>query len=272
MHQLGDQSKVDESLSPEQLFVKTRFEAIQEHPGTHLRWRIEEFQRILTAWIRFSLGLREFITECEERPDLHGELIRNVGNRSKQSQLVLQLDQLLISYVAGAGALIDHSRRLARKQPSEIEAAHKARAEKMLAEVPASAFFGKLRNYVLHNVVAPWAFQMRPKGDTTEGVISLAVDSLLVSKSTWSKEARAFLHDCGERVRLSDHLQDYEDANLMLCATLIADIVNAHRSQFDDLEKLQKQLMLGMTGGRFDNDVARHRDLEERLRVCREQE
>lgn len=267
-----DHSSPDEHLSPEQLFVKTYIEAIQDHPGTPLRWRIEEFQRVLTAWAGFSLALREFIDECENDPDIHGELIRNVGDRSKQSQLILQLDQRLIAYVAGAGALIDHSRNLARDQPSGIEEAHKSRAAAMLADVPASAFFGKLRNYILHKVVAPWAFQMRPNGNITEGIVSLQADRLLESKSTWTKDARAFLLGCEGRVRLSDHLREYEDANMMLCATLITDIMNARSEEFEELTTLQKELRQGMTGGRFNNDALRHHDLEERLRVHRENE
>jgi hypothetical protein len=135
---------------------------INGHPGKRLTNRLEELRRILDAWVGFSMMLSELLRVCENEEGIAVELMRNIGDQSGRARIVRSLDQATIAYVAGLGAVIDHTRSVVDKQGDTVKAEYAERTAALVAKHPSAPFLGKLRNYVLHNLAAPWEHRGSP--------------------------------------------------------------------------------------------------------------
>lgn len=188
--------------------IKELENQINSHPGKRLTARLDELRRILDAWAGLSMMLVELLHKCEQDEKIAVELIRNVGDQSGRATIVRSLDQATIAYVAGLGAVIDHTRSVVRKQSDAVKAEYAARTEGLVAKHPAAPFLGKLRNYVLHNVAAPWEFS-GSFGDPTATRVTLNSAALLEDQNSWNADAKEFIKMAGESIRLSPLLQPY---------------------------------------------------------------
>ena len=78
--------------------------AIAAHPGQHIVRRAKDLGRTFDTWSSFSMRLSALLNWYESDDETISELIRNVGDRSKQDDLVNALDQAIVAYTAGIGA------------------------------------------------------------------------------------------------------------------------------------------------------------------------
>lgn len=183
-------------------------EAITAHPGQHLARRLDNLKRTYNTWASFSVRLSALLDRCEDDNETIGELIRNVGDRSSRDALINSLDQATVAYVAGLGALIDHTRRVVEKESEMLQRQHSERLTALRASMPASVFLGKLRNYVLHYVAAPWEFTAHMV-DARTAAAEVLLSSKELLKFDWNGPARRFIENSGEQIRLSPLLCPY---------------------------------------------------------------
>lgn len=177
---------------------------ISQHPARRTHSRLRDLQRVLQVWNSYSLMLSQLLHELETSEEAAVELMRNVGDTSVRDQIVLSLDQGLIAYVAGLGAVVDHVRLLSSGQSTALQERYARRTTQMRSRVPSAIFLAKLRNYVLHNVAAPWGFSgtFGEAGTFKDTQISLDVETLLENKK-WTADAKAYLIASGAKIHLS---------------------------------------------------------------------
>lgn len=190
---------------------------LNEHAGTKLVRRLEQLARVFTAWRHFAIDLEILIAAFETQEDIAVELMQNV-RESTRPALQLELDKALIAYLASLGALIDHTRTLVRNQPKAVHDEFAERLSKDVFALPQAAFLGKLRNYVLHYVVAPWRFS-GTLGDQVTAEVRL--DSAALLEFDWNKDSRAFIESSGETIHLSALLRPYREATEKLHSWLL---------------------------------------------------
>lgn len=234
---------------------------IRDHPGRRLADRLERLKRTLEAWIGFSRGLSELLGEYENEPKVHTELMRNVGDRTKQSVLIRLLDQNIIAYTAGLGAVIDQARAVAQAQNRFIQDAYAARTKEIVENHPAAPFLWKLRNHVLHNIAAPWHFSGSFEEDGSSScTVSLDTELLLEDKKSWNKEAKDFIRDSGDTIQLSPLIDPYLHAMVNHIGRLLPEVMQANIASVRACDELIKKRNLLLSGGVTDGS-----DWEERI-------
>lgn len=234
---------------------------IERHPAYKAHGRLRDLGRVLRVWHMYSLMLTQLLTELEASEEASVELIRNVGDTSTRERIVLSLDQALVAYVAGLKAVIDHARVLSQGQSKGLQARYAERTQKLVVDLPYSAFLVKFRNYILHNVVAPWGFTVNTMEDgTTHSTIYLNTAPLLESKSWWDAGSKAFLSDSGDSIHLLPLLEPYRAALVAHIDVLMREIWDEIDPELDKLRELGRKRALLMTGGITNGD-----DWEDRM-------
>lgn len=223
---------------------------IDRHPAYRTHGRIRDLGRVLRVWHMYSLMLTQLLTELEGSAEASVELIRNVGDTSVRERIVLSLDQGLVAYVAGLKAVIDHARVLSQGQSKDLQARYGERTRKLVADVPYSAFLVKFRNYILHNVAAPWRFTVNTTEDGTTGSrIYLDTGPLLEDKSWWDAGSKAFLADSGHSIHLLPLLEPYRAALVGHIEVLMGEIYDEINPELDKLRELSRKRNLLVSGG-----------------------
>ena len=225
---------------------------IAEHPGQRSARRLKDLERVYHAWTGFSIGLSNLLKTCETDEDTIVELvIRNVGDTSKRIEITNVLDQSIIAYVAGLGALIDHVRIVLALQSEQLQVEYAQRIGVLMKTVPGALFLSKLRNYVLHYVVAPWEFSAEQHGDELSAEVLLNSAELLTMKN-WPAPVRSFISSTGPQLRLSPLLHPYFSAMQELVVWLIDKCWDDNRATLDEVNKLilkRNLLLTGVTDG-----------------------
>lgn len=252
---LGDDADPDaEDLSwthPDLDEIRSLEAQINQHPAKRTHNRLRDLGRILQVWNSYSMMLSQLLRALETSEEASAELMKNVGDTSGQDRIVLSLDQGLIAYVAGLGAVVDHARTLSEGQSGALQERYANRTKELLSRLPAAIFLAKLRNYVLHNVAAPWEFSGSfGKGGTFEETrISLTVETLLENKKWWNADAKAYLLASGARIHLSPLLEDYRKALLEHIDTLMQEVFDEIKPSLEAVNELARQRNLLATGG-----------------------
>lgn len=258
--------KKDEEFDPEDLnWTHPHTSAIQEieaqirqHPGKRLTNRLDELQRVLEAWAGFSMMLSNLLRACETEEKLAVELFRNVGDQSGRRDIVRSLDQFTIAYVAGLGAVIDHTRSVVNKQSESVKADYAQRTAALVEKHPAAPFLGKLRNYVLHNLAAPWEFS-GSFGENMTCRVALTSEVLLEDK-TWNAGAKDFIVKAGKSIQLSPLLQPYMEAMVEHVGMVFPAVISENKALLDECDALIEKRNLLLTDGVTDG-----RDWEARM-------
>lgn len=255
------------SEHPQSSDIEAVEEEIREHPGHNLGLRLKDLDRVFSAWGGFSVALSRLLNQCETHEETIVELvIRNVGDTSARTALTTALDQALIAYVAGLGAVIDHARIVLKSQKPELQAEYAKRLKRLTAAVPGALFLAKLRTFVLHYVVAPWEFTARNEGSVTTARVLLSSRELL--KIDWQRDARDFIESAGDQVHLSPLLQPYLEEMRSLTAWLLERCWAENAALFEQVNGLIAKRNLLLTGGVSDGRdwEARVAHMEENLR------
>lgn len=240
---------------------------IREHPGNNLGRRLKDLDRVFSAWGGFSVALSRLLKQCETHEETIVELvIRNVGDTSARTAITTALDQALIAYVAGLGAVIDHARIVLKSQKPELQTEYAERLGRMTKAVPGALFLAKLRTFVLHYVVAPWEFTAQTEGSTTTARVFLNSRELL--RIDWPPAARDFIESAGEQLHLSPLLHSYLEEMHSLIAWLLERCWAENAAQFQQVNGLIAKRNLLLTGGVSDGRdwEARVAHMEENLR------
>lgn len=225
-------------------------EQIRLHPGGRLSIRLQELQRVLGAWAGFSAGLSDLLDACENQESYAIELMRNVGDQSGRLIIIRSLDQAIIAYVAGLGAVIDHTRSVVQKQSEAIKSEYAERTTKLVENHPAAPFLGKLRNYVLHNVAAPWEFS-GTFSDRVQTRVALNSAVLLEDKK-WTGDAKEFIIAAGQSIHLSPLLPSYLEAMIGHIEQAISAVLEDNVDSIDECNDLIRKRNMLLTAGATD--------------------
>ncbi|TFB88233.1 hypothetical protein E3O44_06050 [Cryobacterium algoricola] len=221
---------------------------ISQHPGRRLGNRLEQLKRVFEAWAGFSISFSELLEKCEKDDEFMPELIRNVGDRTKRQLIILSLDQATIAYTAGLGAVIDQSRAVVQAQSKAIQDEYVQRASVIMKGHPGGPFLAKLRNYVLHNVAAPWSFS-GTFGEASTARVALDCASLLEDNKAWSRDAKHFIAGSGESIQLSPLIAPYLAAMVEHIGWIFPTLVRANAKILDDCDELTRERNLLLSGG-----------------------
>lgn len=221
---------------------------INQHPGNRLMRRLDQLKRVFEAWAGFSLSFSELLEKCETDEEFMSELMRNTGDRARQQWIIRSLDQATIAYTAGLGAVIEQSRAVVRSQSQAIHDEYTARGAALTKDHPGGPFLAKLRNYVLHNVAAPWSFSST-SGEVSTVRVALDSEALLEDRKSWTREAKTFIASCGESVHLSPTLSPYLDAMVAHIGWILPTVAMANAKLLDDCDELIRERNLLLTGG-----------------------
>lgn len=222
--------------------------AIRDHTGQKLALRVRDLERIFMAWAGFSAALSRLLERCEtDEPTITELVIRNVGDTSQRAAITTTLDQATIAYVAGLGALIDHTRIVLKSQTEHLQAEYAGRLNSLMTEVPGSPFLAKLRTYVLHYVAAPWEFTAEYQENTMSAKVLLSATELL--KIEWQASARTFIESSGGQVHLSPLLAPYLAAMHTLMAWFLERCWHDNAQLFDEVNALIAKRNLLLSGG-----------------------
>jgi hypothetical protein len=232
---------------------------IKQHPGKRLMDRLDQLKRVFEAWAAFSVSFSELLDECEKNDEFMAELSRNVGDRTTQQLIIRSLDQVTIAYTAGLGAVIDQSRAVVQAQSKTIQDEYGRRAAVIMKDHPGGPFLAKLRNYVLHNVAAPWSFS-GTTGKVSTARVALDCESLLEDKKAWSREAKEFISASGESVQISPLIAPYLDAMVAHIGWIFPIVIKANMKLLQEWDDLGKKRNLLVSGGVTDGH-----DWEERV-------
>ena len=138
-----------------------------------------------------------------------------------------------------------------REQPEAVRIEYERQFLALVRPLQQAAFLARLRNYVLHYVVAPWRFR-GTFGDTTQATVLLDVSTLL--EFDWNKDARGFIESCGKSVVLSPLLSPYREATELLQSRLYERCWAEGASAIEESNQLiaRRNLILssGVTDGR----------------------
>lgn len=223
-------------------------EQINRHPGKRLMNRLDELRRILDAWAGFSMMLSDLLHACENDEKIAVELFRNVGDQSGRQTIIRSLDQFTIAYVAGLGAVIEHTRSVVNKQSAGVKSEYAGRTAALVEKHPAAPFLGKLRNYVLHNLAAPWEFS-GSFGESMTCRVALTSEVLLEDKKSWNAEARDFIVGAGKSIQLSPLLPPYREAMVEHVEMIFPAVIRENKASLDECDTLIKKRNLLLSDG-----------------------
>lgn len=242
-------------------------EQIKRHPGKRLANRLDELRRVVDAWAGFSMMLSELLRVCENEEKIVVELFRNVGDQSGRQNIIRSLDQATIAYVAGLGAVIDHTRSVVNRQSGSVKSEYAGRTAALVEKHPAGPFLGKLRNYVLHNLAAPWEFS-GSFGEHMTCRVALTSAVLLEDKKSWNAEAKDFIVVSGKSVQLSQLLTPYMEAMVEHVGLVFPAVIRENEASLDECDALIKKRNLLLSGGATDGSdwEARMAHVAENLR------
>lgn len=231
--------------------IKDLERRIIQHPGNRLANRLDQLKRVFEAWAGFSTSFSELLDKCENDEEFMAELMRNTGDRAKQQWIIRSLDQVTIAYTAGLGAVIDQSRAAIQAQSKPIQDEYAKRAAAIMKDHPGGPFLAKLRNYVLHNVAAPWSFS-GTFGETSTARVALDCAALLEDRKAWSSDAKNFIKASASSVHLSPLIAPYLDAMVEHIGWIFPTIVQANAKLLQDCDELIARRNLLLTGGATD--------------------
>jgi hypothetical protein len=173
-----------------------------------------EWQGLARAGAVNARNTRELVTllrAMETQPEISLELVQNVRPPVVAEEMHAQLDQRLHNFVASAGMLIDHTRRLFDGYAgSNLAAEYEQRKDRLIAN-PVVSFIKGLRNYLLHHSLPVHSVTVSMPtldANTARGQIQIPT-AVLLQSDFWDANAKEYLATCGDGVLLSAAVEEY---------------------------------------------------------------
>ena len=179
-------------------------ERIVSHPGYREKQLYDGLARsVYAVFLPNRDELICLLTEPSRDVNLAVELFQNTWRPDIRVRFEGAVMRALLNYVAAAGALVEHTRRIMRSRsgPTVDEFERKKRDVAATSEV---LLVQGLRNYVLHHSLPFIGHEVRMQpepGVTAAGEIRLSVPQLL-EWDRWSAPAREFMISAGDALAL----------------------------------------------------------------------
>lgn len=184
--------------------------------------------------------LVELLEPFESRVDLALEVFREDADPDLLDSLTVETTRCLHNYVASVKSLVEHTRKVQRKQYEGEQFRHEYESRKdSLITHPVAKFVQDLRDYMLHYRLPRMigSFQL-PAGTA---VVCMLRDDL-GQWPNWSAPARRWLLDQPQRIPVRQTVQQYDDLVAELYEWLWTVVSREHHEQMKAVGRLHAQL------------------------------
>ncbi len=214
---------------------------IRDHPGSVEHQRIDGLGQTLMIFRRNWAELSMVLEAPTKDYGLAMGLVQNAHRPDVRDQFRLEMVQRLHKYVASAGTLVDHSRRIMRDRVGSIGAEFERRKEAFLAN-PEVHFITGLRNFTLHRELAFIGHRLSFTNMNTDdpqwsSEVQLNVENLLTWDG-WSPQAREFAEAQGTVMVLRPVIDDHGRLILELNVWLVNALGDADREALEQVNEL----------------------------------
>jgi hypothetical protein len=212
-------------------------------PGWRLGRELSGLARSYKVFLGNDAELRDYLRRHSELPTVLE--LWSVQNREGFERFLDEVDRLLHNYVAGAGTLRDHTRRVWQKHAPVIEATreeYERRIALTFADSSAAQLVKGLRNYTFHRRLPVARGRLSwVKDESFDSIVFLERKELLAWDG-WSPPARQTLETAPEDVNLAEVVDQYSDAVVEFNTWFGEAFVGGHLEAFDELRDLKQQL------------------------------
>ncbi|MBT8163048.1 MULTISPECIES: hypothetical protein [Arthrobacter] len=221
---------------------------IDAHAGARRTMLLNDLVRTFDAWARFSQTLGGILQNCETNAGTTAAAMRSGGDQKQRASIITPLDQAIIAYAAGIGAVVDQTRNALKLQSASLREAEAHHRNALIDPIPGAAFLTKLRNYVLHYLAAPWGFRFRLNDDNLTGEVLLEPTALLKFDG-WTSPAREFIQLQSDGIQLSKLLQPFLTALGDHTTWILEKCANENAPLLDEVNGIIAKKNLLLTGG-----------------------
>ncbi len=235
---------------------------ILDHPGAQYLNRAHERTFSLNIFRGNTFELQRRLAGYTH-PDHHLELFYQ-KNAEKGRQAHREIIRLLHNFVCSAVTLVEHTRNMVKSNylGSRINQQFTARVNRDFAENQLTRFVHELRNYFVHKGLPATKNELKLESnpsngsDTFNAASSYYLDVAALSKwDSWTKPAREYLFECGQRIDLKELVRNYAATVEVFQKDLDLLLSVHHERDVLALKSLQEELGLysifeaGRTGG-----------------------
>lgn len=225
--------------------VKAARARLEACPGATLREEMLTLSRTYRIFTTNGQHLQEHLATA------HGPgaipTMFAVDRRARLDAFLYETDRLLHNYVAAAGSLRDHTRRLWDKHPPSddaLNAEYERRVGEAFTTSPLVQFIQGLRNDMLHRRL-PGSLSVTISLSDDDGsetvTVGFPADQLLQA-GEWKAQARTYLEErAGEVVDISQIVDDYTNVVRGFNDWFGNAWVDGHRAAFDEYDRLVKE-------------------------------
>lgn len=172
-------------------------------------------------------------------------------NREAGRQAHRELSRHVHNFVSSALTLVEHTRVFMRKHyvGTELLTAYEKLVAATFLQSPVAQFVQGLRNYMLHrglpNSSMFMNFKVDPSAKDGSGTMETGVHydtASLLDWKDWKPSARKYLEGAGKHLDLHEFVQEYLTLVNQFHGWLDATLERHHRSDLEELERLQAEL------------------------------
>ena len=183
--------------------------ALEAMPERELLREFDSLRLSFYIFQRNHAELRQFLDFYIS--DSSNQRLYDMAVKERVRTLGYEIARLLQNFVAAAKSLVDHTRNMYRRLYKKGEFPDYDREVKsVFAEDPLIRFVQDLRNFLLHYRTAAIQFTYTVDPRTEEATNSLAMTTEELKRfEGWSPQARKFLDAAGDKVDLSEVVEQY---------------------------------------------------------------
>jgi hypothetical protein len=165
-------------------------------------------------------------------------------NADKLQQVHKEIIRYFHNYLAGAKSLVDHTRIFIKEyyRNSQISHEYESRVKAEFASDPFTQFVQDLRNYMLHKGIPSTQMGLKVSKDNPPDCSVFLSLSVLRDWDRWNKFSKKYLMSLtDEKLRLKNIVQDYGRKVSQFYDWLLARLLDVHKNDLLELDKMQRQ-------------------------------
>jgi hypothetical protein len=241
--------------NPAEMSVADRLKAIRAQinasPGQLARLEWDGLARTLAVHQRNTDEFISLLQAMGADEMVALEMFQNVRPPLVRDELLGQVDQRMHNFVASAGALVDHTRRLFDDYPGTNLRAEYEKRKDVLAAKPVVGFVKDLRNYLLHRKIPVIGHTVSLGAQMTEPKTTMLVSvEYLRQWDGWKGAAKVYLASAGESIQLSSVPEEYAAELTDLYDWVFKQFHGMHRADIHALDALLSEHDWILSGGR----------------------
>lgn len=246
-----------EAMTPEELRdqLERLDAAILNHPAYAARSRWDGVRRAHMVWVRNMQELLVLLLSGETDDKLKLELVQNVRPDHTRRLFFEMLDQRLFNLIASSIALVERTNGFRKDYVGKPFLTEFESRNRAIAEAPGTKFLRKLRNYLEHAGVAPFATKAQTQASTGgQLTVSILLDSptLLKRRDAWDAPSRSFIEDHPEGIHLRSVVEEYKRKMEGLFGWTFLQYESLHTADVDGINDLVRRANLTLTAGATD--------------------